>query len=244
MDLLAIISDTQIPFQDESALKITREFIRGIQPTHLYIIGDWGDFYAISSHARDPSRVSKLSEEIKEQVGELEKFVKVIPNAKRIFIEGNHEDRLRRYLWHTAPELKDIGGLTIPELLHLSELGFEHVAYPYGKFHNKYESFFLMHGDVARRHSAYTARAMMDRFGVSGINGHTHRLGTYYRRDVTGPKVWLENGCLCLLEPGWTAYPDWQHGFTLVHVDRDRFHAEQIPIIGGKFMYGGKLYGG
>ncbi|MCA8938790.1 MAG: hypothetical protein KDB07_03230, partial [Planctomycetes bacterium] len=49
----------------------------------------------------------------------------------------------------------------------------------------------------------------------SGISGHTHRLGIHYRTTLAGTKFWIENGCLCNLDPDYThGQPDWQHGFT------------------------------
>lgn len=243
MDLLAIISDVQIPFQDRRALSLTIDFLSQVKPTHLYIIGDWGDFYSISAHDRNPSRLFKLKEEIEEQIDELVNITSACRKAERFFIEGNHEDRLRRYLWQKAPELHGVGNLTIPELLKLKELGYKHLPYREGVFHNEYRTFYITHGDIVRAHSAFTAKCMLDRFGVSGISGHTHRLGSHYKRNILGQTGWWENGCLCTLSPDWVMNPDWQQGFTLVHIDEARFWVEQVPIIGGKLVYGGHLYG-
>ena len=71
--------------------------------------------------------------------------------------------------------------------------------------------------------------------------GHTHRLGIYYRRNRGGVHAAYENGCLCSLEPEYAQYPDWQQGFSVVHVDKGGFfNVQQIPIIGRKtFLYGG-----
>ena len=240
MDLAAIISDAQIPFQDDIVLRRVGKFIKTLQPTHFYILGDWVDFYALSTHDRDPARRFRLKQELQEQERLLEDITP--DNAILTFIEGNHEDRLRRYLWQKAPELDRLDSLSLPELLKLDQFGYRHVPYRQGVFHNKHKTFFLTHGDMVRGHSAYTARGMMDKFSVSGISGHTHRLGAYYRTNLTGPKVWLENGCLCRLDPDWTSYPNWQHGFTLVTFDGKQFWAEQVPIIDGKFIYGGKAY--
>ena len=54
-----------------------------------------------------------------------------------------------------------------------------------------------------------------------------------------------ENGCLCRLDPKYVQFPDWQQGFSVVHVDEGGFfNVQQIPILNRRcFFYGGTLVG-
>ena len=117
----------------------------------------------------------------------------------------------------------------------------EHVEYEVGLDINGI--FVAQHGDIIRKHSGYTAKAMYDKYGGCGIHGHSHRGGVYYKTKRDGVYGWTENFCLCSLQPDYMRNPDWHQGFSLVHFTKDRFWAEPIPIIKRRFMYGGKLYG-
>ena len=86
----------------------------------------------------------------------------------------------------------------------------EHVPYKEGVLING--NFLITHGDLIRAHSSYTAKGMSDKYGGSGIHGHTHRLGSYYRKNYFGIYGWWENGCLCDLNPDWITNPNWQQG--------------------------------
>lgn len=66
----------------------------------------------------------------------------------------------------------------------------------------------------------------------------------HYRTDVHGVKVWVENGCLCSLNPEYIiGMPNWQQGLTIGYwvADNHRFVVEQLPIIEGKIFYQGRM---
>ena len=156
-------------------------------------------------------------------------------------MDGNHEDRLRKYLWSKAAALSSLDCLTIDKLYGLSENEIEHIEHEEGLTING--MFTIIHGDLIRAHSGYTAKGMYDKHGGNGMCGHTHRGGNYLRRDRSGIYGWWENFCLCDLSPDWIRNPNWQQGFSLIHFTKDRFWVEQMQIINRKFMYGGKVYG-
>ena len=236
-----IINDTQNPFQDQRALTEVELFLEKYQPGLLINAGDMGDFYPISHFDKNPDRANHMQEDLNSVKRMHKRQSKILPNSRKIELEGNHEDRLRRYLWSKAPALASLDCLTIDGLYGLSDNDIEHVGYEEGVTINGI--FTVLHGDLIRPHSGYTAKGMYEKHGGSGIHGHTHRGGSHLRRDRSGVYGWWENFCLCDLNPDWIRNPNWQQGFSLVHFTKDRFWVEQMQIINRKFMYGGKVWG-
>lgn len=238
---MAVLQDTHNPFQDQRVVREVELFLFEQQPDMVLYPGDMGDFYQISKFDKNPERANHLQGDLDSTAALFRRQRALMPNARMIFELGNHEDRLRRYLWSNSPALASLRSLTIPELYGLKENEVECVDYEEGILINGV--LMVSHGDLIRAHSAYTAKGMSDKHGGSGIHGHSHRLGSYYKRNRFGIYGWWENGCLCDLDPDYVSNPNWQQGFSLVHFKKDRFWVEQMQIINRKFMYAGKVYG-
>ena len=147
---------------------------------------------------------------------------------------------MRRMLWKRAPEFGQLAELDFAKLFHLDDYGFDHLGYGDGVMLGK---LLVTHGTMVRSHSGATARAHYDRHGVSTLIGHTHRLGSYFRTNLDGPHAAFEGGCLCKLSPEYVKSPDWQQGFSVVHVDEKTglFNVQLIPILERRqFFYGGE----
>ena len=237
----AIINDTHNPFQDQRALHEVELFLKELQPDMVIYAGDMNDFYQISKFDRNPARADSLQDDLDSTVSMFTRQRTLLPNTRMIQIDGNHEDRLRRNLWGNNPAMSSLRELTIGKLYQLDKNEIEHVDKDEGVLVNGV--FWVTHGDLIRAHAGYTAKGMSDKHGGCGIHGHSHRLGSYYKRDRFGIFGWWENGCLCSLDPDWIAWPNWQQGFSLVHFTKERFWVEVIQIINRKFMRGGKIYG-
>lgn len=236
-----MIGDTHGYFVDQEVWKAVLDFIRDFKPDQINCLGDMVDFYDVSRYTKNPNRRAYLHSEIKftkEVVfGELRRAA---PKARIVWKGGNHEDRLQRYLWSRAPELASLPALDMRNLFDLQSLKIEYTTDSL-----KVGDIELTHGHMARKHSGWTAKAMLDDYGTSVIHNHTHRLGAIYKTDRSGSYVAFENGCLCRLDPEFIpGVPNWQHGFSVGWVlPSGRFHFEQIAILDGKFVYGGKFFG-
>ena len=237
----AILQDTHNPFQDQRVLREVELFLGELQPDMVIYPGDMGDFYLLSKFDKNPNRADTLQVDLNSTAELFKRHRRILPNARMIFELGNHEDRLRRHLWGKDPALASLDCMTIEGLYKLKDSDVECVDYEEGVLIN--DRLMVSHGDLIRAHSAYTAKGMSDKHGGSGIHGHTHRLGSYYKRNRFGIYGWWENGCLCSLDPDWVQNPNWQQGFSLVHFKADRFWVEQLQIINRKFMYAGKIWG-
>ena len=238
---VAVLNDTHNPFQDQRALREVELFLAELQPELVLYPGDLNDFYQISKFDKNPQRADDLQKDLDSTVDMLTRHRKLLPNARMIMMDGNHEDRLRRNLWGNNPAYASLKCLEISKLYELDKNEIEHVEYEVGV--NINGVFVVQHGAIIRAHSGYTAKGMDDKHGGSGMHGHSHRGGSYLKQNRSGIYGWYENFCLCSLEPDWLRNPDWHQGFSLVHFIRERFWAEPIPIIKRRFMYGGVLWG-
>jgi len=103
----------------------------------------------------------------------------------------------------------------------------------------------LLHGTIIRKKAGDTAKANLEKYGLSVICGHSHRGGSTYKTDLLGTRGSWENYCLCdfKLAKEWRMdLADWQQGFSYIYYYPDRFEVHQCPIIKGKFTALGKEY--
>ena len=234
------LGDCHIPFHDPDTLANVYEFIKDFQPDHIFILGDWVDFKDLSKFEKEPDDRFRLQKDLDLSSNYLADLRSITPKSHIVFMAGNHEDRLRKWIWRN-PDVAGLRSLSIPELLDLDNLRIEYCGY--GELYD-HHGFIVKHGDIVRKYSGMTARAEMEKVGKSGISGHTHRLSSYFRRTMDGTMVWYECGCLCELNPEWVHYPDWQQGFAVAWFEKagNRFFVNLIPIIKSRFIFNGTYY--
>lgn len=236
-----VLGDTHSPYQDNEVVEGVEHFLGEIKPDYLFYNGDLNDFYQVSDFSKDPARLAYLQDDIDVTTSMFKRHRDLLPEAKLVFIEGTHENRWFKYLQDKAPAVSKLRGSSIPALYNLKGLGIEHALFERGVLVN--QTFLIIHGDIVSKHSGATAKAHYEKNGGSGICNHTHRLGSFFHRSRFGTFGWWENGCLCQLNPDWVINPNWQQGFSVISFeDTGRFFVEQVPIIDGRFIYGGKLY--
>jgi predicted phosphodiesterase len=233
-------SDLQFPYLDHRVWGLFLDFVADLKPTGVVLNGDVNDFYSVSSYDKDPARAKRLVDE----TGELRDVVmtplrKALKGGKLAITEGNHEDRLRRYLWKQAPALAGMNGLGVPEIYACKAYG---ALYVPQSATLELGCLRVMHGHLLSQHSGQTAKKHVDRHGTSVIVGHSHRLGAFYKTDMAGTHGGWECGCLCAMDAEYENFPNWQQGWAVVTVFPSRlFAVELVPVIGGKFaVYGGK----
>ena len=241
--------DVHFPFQDDSALSLLYQITGAIKPDLVACHGDLLDCYSISSFAKDLHLRPSLGREIEMATDHFALLNRLAPRARKLFIKGNHEDRLEREIKRmaTKPEALEIlrlpqvsESLTWPSILGLGKLGWE--------YHEKrtilFDKLILKHGDVVRKFSGYTAKAECEKYRKGGISGHTHRRGVFEHTDWNGVHGWWEHGCLCDLNPEYTEDPNWQSGFLVVtwSDDRSAYAVEEVRIHDGVTIFRGRTY--
>lgn len=247
-----LLGDTHPPYHDPNVLAIGLAIAEDTQPTHFVHMGDGVDCYQISTYDKDPERVESLQDEIDMAREFLGAMRKATPRSKFTYLEGNHEDRLRRLLWRLDGPAAVLASLTAfkqamtwPALLGLKDLSCDFVRYTEQTRKPLLPKFLVKHGNLVRKGSAMTARAEWEKYGMSGASGHTHRLGQFMHRDHNGNHIWIETGCGCDLTPDYCQDPDWQNGmaFLTFEPETGAFEAVSIYVHRGLAVYGGKVYG-
>lgn len=188
-------------------------------------------------------RHKTLPEEIDEVKYFLLQLRSVAISSRIFYIFGNHEFRLQSYISRNARELYGLKGLTLCEQLGCKDLDID--VYNNGTKENyyKYGSLLIGHWDRVNKHSGMTAKNLLEDKGMSIIQGHTHRLGSSYKRDYNSQKGGWEGGCLCDLNPKYCNMPNWSLGFLTIHKDKksDQFKVTTVEIIDNRILYGEKI---
>jgi predicted MPP superfamily phosphohydrolase len=128
-----IIPDTHLPYHDKRAYKLMIKVAKELDPHEIVILGDYADFYSVSSHGKDPTILGLLIDEVESVNKHLDELDDLFPRAKKVYICGNHEHRLERYLCDKAPALF---GITSIEHLFKLNLRPNWKFVPYGPRQN------------------------------------------------------------------------------------------------------------
>lgn len=244
LERVLFIPDVHIPYHDVRAVDLMLSAMEDWKPDRVVIGGDFVDFYAVSSHDKNPMRRNRLADEISEAVDMMWR-IKKLGATQHTYICGNHEDRLTRYLMQKAPELYDL--LNIQSVLKLENLGFDFVPY---KQHTQVGKLYTTHDTGKAGPNAH--KQALDAFGHSVLINHTHRFGLIIQGDITGERRigvmlgWLGDLNKVEYMHNINATKDWQLGFGLGYRDRktDIVYVVPTPIINYTCMVEGKLYQG
>lgn len=223
-----IAGDIHFPYQDDKAIDAFLDFIASKRIDIIILNGDILDFYDVSSFDKRPDRINSLQKELDLSYKFMSELRAMKPEAKIVFVKGNHSYRVERYLMK-HPELYSLNNLKLPNLLRLDELGIEYQDKEY-----RLGSLKIIHGDMVRKFSGYTARGELEKHDCSGVNSHTHRLSCYYYKTPERYLAWFEAGCLCDINPEYVDNPNWQQGFLYGYIEKDSFAVTPIPIVDGK----------
>lgn len=243
-----IIPDCHIPYHDRRAYELMLEVAMDQESIdEIVILGDYADFYGVNSHGISPSIEKKLTEEIDIVIEHLQELNDFFPDAKKVFIQGNHEYRLERYLKSKAPEL--FGIVDTEKILQLKELGYKYIPYTPNQKYNVLDS------KLMARHEpigggVHAAHSTVIKSGCSVIFGHIHRIQESQVVMMNGDN---HRGISC----GWLGDKDheavsyvkshhqWSLGFNLIKVlPNKNFFSNNVHIIDYKCCYGGKVYEG
>jgi len=247
-----VFGDTHIRYHDEAALAVVEAVIKDVRPDVLVHLGDLLDAGKLSTKfATDPLRLETLQDDIDIAREKLAQWAALAPKARRWLCEGNHEQRLTRLIWglegahRELPRLRNFQKyLSWPELLQLDDIGFNWIGIDDQPHDGVLPRLLVKHGDVVRKFGGATARGEWEKYGRSGISGHTHRANVWRHKDYNGQSTWTESGCTCLYSTPGAKDPDWQQAVTVLEWSADEalMHVEQILIREGRAIWGGKEF--
>lgn len=239
--------DLQYPFHHEAVWEVFLGLAEKMQPDGITLNGDTWDLHYLSRFRQNPLLRADMQADI-DEVRELilARVNAAAPKAKKRLTVGNHDlDRFYNYLMEHCPPLMHLRVLqTFDVLMGVSEMGWELVTEGYWLIDKILR---VSHGTMVTNTqgggSAGSAKKEMTRWGCAGITGHTHKLGSFYRRDPISYRVWHEGGCLCddkkMRAAGVTSHKpydaceDWHLGCVKVEysVNGDSYIITDIPIL-------------
>ncbi len=238
---IVVASDFHVPFHNKPLVENWLRFVEDAQPDVVVVNGDMLDCDSISRFASAPGGPS-LQEEVDAGNEILSAIADAAPQAERHLTEGNHEERMQRFLLDN-PGLYDLRCLRIPELLGLDELGFK--WHKYGDPLD-FGPLTVTHGHKVSKHSAYSAKRHLFDDGYDNvIHGHTHRLGSYFITGAKGTRRGFECGGLFdRKQADYVRGPkNWQNGFAVAEVFEGNVHVELIEATdSGMFIADGRVY--
>lgn len=240
LEKFLLIPDCHIPYHDVRAFRLMLKAAKTIGVKNVVCLGDFADFYAVSSHPKSPDRRLDLEYEVDAVRSALDE-VEAVCTGQKTFIAGNHEDRLERYLVDKAPAL--FNTVKVNKLFGLADRGWKYVPYKHattiGRLHLTHDL------GKAGKYAHYDA---LNAVQGNVVIGHTHRLGWAVEGNVKGkPHV----GCML----GWLgdfekadymfrlrALRDWSHGFGVAYKEKNgNVHLTPVPIVDGTVCLEGKL---
>lgn len=241
MKLAIVIPDIHVPYHDVAAIRVLCKVIKNLQPDYLIVLGDSLDFYQLSKFDKDPLRKTTVSSDVQEFRHVLHKLDAACPlKTEKVFLEGNHEHRLQKWIWSNATEL----GSMIPSLE--AYCGFKSLGWRFFKYGDFYRlgDVLFMHGD---RCGMNVSMNMLRKYGTSVVHGHDHGAAIRYFANAVD-RMWAMN-CGHLSDMNQQEYlyggvADWTTGFGLVEYSNDlqTAHPSFVPIINGKCHVWGQLY--
>jgi len=251
------VSDEHFPFHDPAAVNIAYQVADYINPGIVAVHGDTIDCTELSKYPKDPFYRVGMKEEIQMGATHLGTLHGLTPDAGHYWLEGNHEERLRRTIWALADNRAAGEILTLPavrqalswgSLLGIDALGWDVVSYPDHRV--LFDRLVLAHGEAASNKPNASEAAELKRYGRGGLSGHTHRIGYASDRKYNDELQWHGMGCLCRIrgarDGGFVSFPNWQQGFCVVtwSPDRARYSVERVRIYDGVGHFRGRRFVG
>lgn len=232
-----VISDIHIPYHDRTTLELALKEAKRRRVVGVILNGDILDCHELSDHDKDP-RAPRYVEELQTGKQFLGWLRKQLPNARIIYKQGNHEDRLERYLIRKAPVFFGLEAVTTPALLGLNQHGIEWVAdkriIMLGKLN-------VIHGHEYRggvSSPVNPARGLYLKARSVAMAGHHHQTSEHHAKDIRGraEAAW-SLGCACYLQPAYMRFNGWNHGFAFTDLYEDGdFSVENKRVLNGKIV--------
>lgn len=261
------------PFHDERAIDVHLQIIAHLEAAYgvdeIVVLGDYLDLPTMGKYAQEEMFAHTFQPALDYGHELLARYRATAPDSKIVFLEGNHDCRVNKYVIANAMASKGVKRagaapedwpvMSLPYLLRFEDIGnIEYVgAYPAGEYWvNK--SLRAIHGTLVRSNGSTASGYMNKNPHISTVSGHVHRIEMQYKtvHDQDGPirSVSASPGCLCRVDgavPSYgsgvndfgrpvTHWEDWQQGMMVGWVHNDgHFAIQPIHIMDGWAFYEG-----
>jgi predicted phosphodiesterase len=244
MERVALLYDVHAPFHDKQAYQTTLDYFKNLKPKvdKLVIGGDFVDFHKISFWKNEvrmsfEDEVAKCNDMLKDL---RQQFYRMPID----YLEGNHEQRLFRYIRDKAPDLAFRN--RIDDVLSLKHRRINYISniarmceglpvYKLGKLH-------VLHGHEKKVSfgAINLARLYYTKCKANVIAGHHHKSDYTLVKKIDGTHegAWSVGTLGKLVEP-FQPINDWNHGFAYVDVfDNGMFEVHNKIILEGRVING------
>jgi len=236
---IVILPDVHLTDKVPKEYTLTKKFIKDYKPDEIILLGDFMEVASLSSYDLCKARLIEGKRFEKElEIARLEINALCNLSKKITYLEGNHEDRIERYL-DDHPELE--GMLEIPKRLQFTQNGVH-----WHKMNTliKRGKLYFTHGVY---YGKYFAKKTLDDYGCSIVVGHTHRhqIMTSYPKMQKYPMICYGLGCLGDTDPSYKKNCPTGHinQFAIAEIgSKGYFNLYPITIINNTFIYNGKEY--
>jgi hypothetical protein len=243
----ALLFDLHYMEHDPRAWDAFLKWARAVQPDEV-IVSEFAEWLSASQHGNGAWGTFWKQEVAAVRRG-LIQLRSVVPNARIVMQEANHDTRLTRILENHLPAFA--GALTVPNELRLRDLGIEWVGErvvlrrgPFKIIHgHQLES--GMRGCLPKYHTAKAVQVYGER-GCTVVYGHTHKIQSYVEPCEGGEKRAVNIGCMRTLVPDWHKAREsgWVQQFAVARVSASGAGAlTPVDVTGGTFFADGKWWG-
>jgi hypothetical protein len=273
--LAALLPDTQIgyrvyedgsviEFHSEPAIDIAMQIVNyankefGVDT--IVNLGDTLDLPQQSRHHQEIAFQNSTNLAIQRAYEYLAQQRATCPDAEIVFLEGNHDCRIYKYLSENAPAVANMrqAGTTpsdwpvnsLPHLLRMDELNIKYASgYPAGEYWLN-DNLRCIHGDRVNSNGSTAMKYINSNHHVSVIYGHIHRIEMLYHTNhtSTGParNAAFSPGCLCRVDGSVPSvkggitpnekpvkyWENWQQGVGFAwYKDTGEFTLLSVPIL-------------
>lgn len=213
-----VMGDIHLPYHSLPALEATLRHGRKQGCDVVILNGDTLDFHRLSRFNKDPGS-RKAVEEIAAANQLLDYIDGLLPKARKIWKDGNHEERFDHYVAEKAVELFDLvqSAASLAHLLGLADRGWEYVS--------QKRPIHLGHLTLIHGHEYPTpvlgpvnaARGLFLRAKRSAMVNHHHQTSEHTEPTIRDEMITTWSlGCLCDLHPQYARFNKWNHGAAIV----------------------------
>lgn len=239
---ILFIPDTHRPYHSKDAWRLALKAGKAFQPDRVIVLGDFADFYKVSAHSKDPQRKVDFQDELDDVSKGLDEL-EALKATHYDFVEGNHENRMQRYLWSSASELAGLRSLRVNELLDLPSRGWSYTPY---KQHLRVGKLFITHEAGNAGFDAH--RKAQSTYAENVVIGHTHRTGYSIVGNARGTAHvgamfgWLGDVESIDYDHRIRALREWNHGIGIGHMEPDgAIHLRPVPFVRNRCVIDGEL---
>jgi hypothetical protein len=258
------------PTHDEAAVSAALGVVKAAKPAQVILVGDNADLPEFGKYRLSPAFAQTTQATIDWLTVFGARLRAAAPDARIVWLAGNHEERLPNYVLDNAraafglrqgatPDSWPV--LSMPFLCRMDDHGIEYVpGYP-ASHHWITPRLKVIHGELVRSQTS-TASAYLGREKTSVIFGHIHRreYAARTRDDHDGSREVMAAtpGCLARIDGAVPStkqgsdldgrplrrIEDWQQGLAVVPYDPEtgEFDYEAVAIRDGAAFWRGREY--